>query len=195
MRSAGWPRRGRSRSGLDISRVVVEPPRDPSHGDLATNAAMVLAKEARMNPRALAELLVADLQDDPRVTKVEIAGPGFINITLAPAVLHEVLRAVVVDSGGFGRTRAGRGRSGERGICLGQSRPARCMWAIAAARSSAMRLPGCSILPATRSPASTTSTTPARRSMFSPARPTSATGRPWARRSARSRRASIRATT
>ena len=67
-------------SGLDVSRVVVEPPRDPSHGDLATNAAMVLAKEARMNPRALAELLVADLQDDPRVTKVEIAGPGFINI-------------------------------------------------------------------------------------------------------------------
>ena len=87
---------GKIPSGLDVSRVVVEPPRDPSHGDLATNAAMVLAKEARMNPRALAELLVADLQDDPRVTKVEIAGPGFINIRLAPAVLHEVLRAVVV---------------------------------------------------------------------------------------------------
>src|SRR5215217_7605798 len=96
-------------SGLDVSRVVVEPPRDPSHGDLATNAAMVLAKEARMNPRALAELLVADLQDDPRVTKVEIAGPGFINIRLAPSVLHEVLRAVVVDSSGFGRSGQGAG--------------------------------------------------------------------------------------
>jgi arginyl-tRNA synthetase len=96
-------------SGLDVSRVVVEPPRDPSHGDLATNAAMVLAKEARMNPRALAELLVADLQDDPSVTKVEIAGPGFINIRLAPSVLHEVLRAVVVDSGGFGRSGQGAG--------------------------------------------------------------------------------------
>src|SRR5688572_30458095 len=96
-------------SGLDVSRVVVEPPRDPSHGDLSTNAAMVLAKEARMNPRALAELLVADLQDDPRVTKVEIAGPGFINIRLAPAVLHEVLRAVVVDSNGYGRTGQGAG--------------------------------------------------------------------------------------
>jgi arginyl-tRNA synthetase len=96
-------------SGLDVSRVVVEPPRDPSHGDLATNAAMVLAKEARMNPRALAELLVADLQDDPRVTKVEIAGPGFINIRLAPSVLHEVLRAVVVDSDGFGRSGQGAG--------------------------------------------------------------------------------------
>jgi arginyl-tRNA synthetase len=96
-------------SGLDVSRVVVEPPRDPSHGDLATNAAMVLAKEARMNPRALAELLVADLQDDPRVIKVEIAGPGFINIRLAPSVLHEVLRAVVVDSNGFGRSGQGAG--------------------------------------------------------------------------------------
>jgi arginyl-tRNA synthetase len=96
-------------SGLDVSRVVVEPPRDPSHGDLATNAAMVLAKEARMNPRALAELLVADLQDDPRVTKVEIAGPGFINIRLQPSVLHEVLRAVVVDSNGFGRSGQGAG--------------------------------------------------------------------------------------
>jgi arginyl-tRNA synthetase len=96
-------------SGLDVSRVVVEPPRDPSHGDLATNAAMVLAKEARMNPRALAELLVADLQDDPRVTKVEIAGPGFINIRLQPSVLHDVLRAVVVDSNGFGRSGQGAG--------------------------------------------------------------------------------------
>src|SRR5919107_1457351 len=96
-------------SGLDVSRVVVEPPRDPSHGDLATNAAMVLAKEARMNPRALAELLVADLQDDPRVTKVEIAGPGFINIRLNPQVLHEVLRAAVMDGNGFGRSGQGAG--------------------------------------------------------------------------------------
>jgi arginyl-tRNA synthetase len=96
-------------SRLDVSRVVVEPPRDSSHGDLATNAAMVLAKEARMNPRALAELLVADLQDDPRVTKVEIAGPGFINIRLNAAVLHEVLRAAVVDANGFGRSGQGAG--------------------------------------------------------------------------------------
>jgi len=96
-------------SGLDVSRVVVEPPRDPSHGDLATNAAMVLAKEARMNPRALAELIVADLADDPRVTKVDIAGPGFINIRLASQVMHEVLRAAVVDAAGFGRSGQGAG--------------------------------------------------------------------------------------
>lgn len=100
---------GKIPSGLDVSRVVVEPPRDPSHGDLATNAAMVLSKEARMNPRALAELLVADLGDDPRVTKVEIAGPGFINIRLNPQVLHEVLRAAVVDANAFGRSGQGAG--------------------------------------------------------------------------------------
>ena len=76
---------GKIPAGLDISRVVVEPPRDPAHGDLATNAAMVLAKEARMNPRALAELIVADLSEDPRVIKVDIAGPGFINLRLEPA--------------------------------------------------------------------------------------------------------------
>lgn len=100
---------GKIPAGLDASRVVVEPPRDPSHGDLATNAALVLAKEARMNPRALADLLVGDLQDDPRVTKVDVAGPGFINIRLAPEVLHQVLRAVVVDSEGFGRSGQGAG--------------------------------------------------------------------------------------
>ncbi|MEE1611293.1 arginine--tRNA ligase [Microvirga sp. CF3016] len=100
---------GKIPSGLDVSRVVVEPPRDPSHGDLATNAAMVLAKEARMNPRALAELLVADLQEDPRVTKVEIAGPGFINIRLSPSVLHEVLRGALIDGSGFGRSGQGAG--------------------------------------------------------------------------------------
>ncbi|NIX77236.1 arginine--tRNA ligase [Microvirga terricola] len=100
---------GKIPSGLDVSRVVVEPPRDPSHGDLATNAAMVLAKEARMNPRALADLLVAELQTDPRVTKVDVAGPGFINLRLAPEVLHEVLRAAVADSEGFGRSGQGGG--------------------------------------------------------------------------------------
>ncbi|MBM6596114.1 arginine--tRNA ligase [Microvirga pudoricolor] len=101
---------GQIPSGLNVSRVVVEPPRDPSHGHLATNAAMVLAKEARMNPRALADLLVADLREDPRVTKVEVAGPGFINMTLAPEVFHEVVRAAIGDTGGFGRSGQGAGR-------------------------------------------------------------------------------------
>jgi arginyl-tRNA synthetase len=98
-------------SGLDASRVVVEPPRDPSHGDLATNAAMVLAKEARMNPRALADLLVSDLQDDSRVVKVDVAGPGFINLKLKSEVLHEVLRAAVLDPVQFGRSGQGAGEA------------------------------------------------------------------------------------
>lgn len=100
---------GKIPAGLDVSRVVVEPPRDSSHGDLATNAAMVLAKEARMNPRALADLLVADLKEDSRVTRVEVAGPGFINLKLASEVMHEVLRAAVSDSQGFGRSGQGAG--------------------------------------------------------------------------------------
>src|ERR671917_2858761 len=79
---------GKLPPNLDTGRVVVEPPRDPSHGDLATNAALVLAKEARMNPRALAELVATDLKDDPRINGVEVAGPGFINLTLAPSVFH-----------------------------------------------------------------------------------------------------------
>src|SRR5687768_1199751 len=95
--------------GLDVGRVVVEPPRDPSHGDLATNAAMVLAKEARTNPRALAELIAGDLRGDPRVDKVEIAGPGFINLTLKESVFHDVLRAILADGEGFGGSGQGAG--------------------------------------------------------------------------------------
>jgi arginyl-tRNA synthetase len=90
-------------AGLDLSRVVVEPPRDPSHGDLATNAAMVLAKEARTNPRALAEKIAADLAEDPRVVRADVAGPGFINLTLAPDVFRDVLRAAVAAGAEFGR--------------------------------------------------------------------------------------------
>src|SRR5687767_14227565 len=96
--------------GLDISRVVVEPPRDPSHGDLATNAAMVLAKEAGTNPRALAESIADDLRQDPRVARAEVAGPGFINLALAGHVFHDVLRAILADGAGFGRTGQGAGK-------------------------------------------------------------------------------------
>ena len=101
---------GKLPHNLDLGRVVVEPPRDPSHGDLATNAAMVLAKEARTNPRALAELIADDLRQDPRVAKAEVAGPGFINLTLAESVFHDVLRAILMDGGNFGRTGQGAGR-------------------------------------------------------------------------------------
>jgi arginyl-tRNA synthetase len=102
---------GQLPAGLDSSRVVVEPPRDPTHGDLATNAAMVLAKEARTNPRALAELIAADLREDPRVVKAEVAGPGFINLSLSPAVLQDVLRAILADPAAFGRSGQSRGEA------------------------------------------------------------------------------------
>src|SRR5271166_3797825 len=74
-----------------LSRIVVEPPREASHGDLATNAAMVLAKEAGLKPRELAERLAAELGKRTEITAVEVAGPGFINLTLDPAVWRDAL--------------------------------------------------------------------------------------------------------
>ena len=90
-------------AGLDTAKVVIEPPRDPSHGDLATNAALVLAKEAKSNPRALAETLAGALRGEPGVTAVEVAGPGFINLRLHPDVLRAVTRSVVALGPAFGR--------------------------------------------------------------------------------------------
>jgi arginyl-tRNA synthetase len=81
--------------GIDQSRVSVEPPRDPSHGDMATNAAMVLAKDAGKKPRELATAMAEMLRGDPLVEKVDVAGPGFINLTLKPAAWAEALRAAV----------------------------------------------------------------------------------------------------
>ena len=78
--------RGDLPDGLDMARVAVEPPRDASHGDMATNAAMVLAKPAGMNPRALAELLVTELVKSDKIETAEMAGPGFVNLRLAPSV-------------------------------------------------------------------------------------------------------------
>ena len=79
-------------AGIDQSRVIVEPPRDPNHGDMATNAAMVLAKEAGRKPRELAQAIAEGLAADDLVQKVDVAGPGFINITLKPAAWTEALR-------------------------------------------------------------------------------------------------------
>src|SRR6202049_96661 len=76
-------------SGIDQSRVIVEPPRDPTHGDMATNAAMVLAKDAGRKPRELAQAIAAELATDDPMQKVDVAGPGFINITLKPVAWTE----------------------------------------------------------------------------------------------------------
>lgn len=97
--------------GLDLARVTVEPPRDPSHGDLSTNAAMVLAKPAGQKPRDLAELLVKRLAEDPDVTTVEIAGPGFINLRLASEVWLEGLAQVLADRSRYGASDLGQGRT------------------------------------------------------------------------------------
>jgi arginyl-tRNA synthetase len=96
-------RSGRLPEGLDLSRVVVEPPRDASHGDLATNAALVLAKEAKQNPKALGEVLAEELRTDPRIVEASVAGPGFINLRLAPEVFQDVIRAALSEGENFGR--------------------------------------------------------------------------------------------
>ncbi|HEX8448073.1 MAG TPA: arginine--tRNA ligase, partial [Allosphingosinicella sp.] len=97
-------------AGLDRRSVAVEPPRDPSHGDLATNAAMVLAKGARTNPRALADLIAPRLAALDSVVGAEVAGPGFINIRLEPGIWHEELRSILSEGGAYGRSAAGAGR-------------------------------------------------------------------------------------
>ena len=90
-------------AGIDQSRIVVEPPRDPTHGDLATNAAMVLAKDAGKKPRELAQAIADALAADDLVQKVDVAGPGFINLTLKPAAWTEALRAAILAGADFGK--------------------------------------------------------------------------------------------
>jgi len=96
-------------AGLPRRAVSIEPPRDASHGDLSTNAAMVLAKPAGTNPRALAALLVPKLEAIDGVTGVEIAGPGFVNLRLAPGVWHDELATILTQRGDYGRSTAGAG--------------------------------------------------------------------------------------
>ncbi|MFN5645662.1 MAG: arginine--tRNA ligase [Sphingomonadales bacterium] len=97
-------------AGLDRGNVTVEPPRDPAHGDLATNAAMVLAKPAGSNPRALAELIAGELAKAPGVNGVDIAGPGFLNLKLDASVWLDELRAIAARGANYGRSSMGSGR-------------------------------------------------------------------------------------
>ena len=96
-------------AGCSRANVAVEPPRDASHGDLATNAAMVLAKQAATNPRALAAKIVEHLRRDPDIEDAEIAGPGFINLRLSDATWREELVAIDDLGGDYGRSGAGTG--------------------------------------------------------------------------------------
>ncbi len=95
---------------LDLASVAVEPPRDPAHGDMATNAAMALAKPAKLNPRAIAEPLAARLAHDARVNEVAVAGPGFINLRLAPECWMAAARHALEAGAGYGRSDIGAGR-------------------------------------------------------------------------------------
>ena len=97
----GWP------AGIDLSRVVIEPPRDPAHGDMATNAAMVLAKEAGSKPRDLAEQIAARLRADDLIVSVDVAGPGFINLTLKASAWSDALRTVLREGDSYGRSAMG----------------------------------------------------------------------------------------
>ena len=96
-------------AGVDLAAVTVEPPRDPAHGDLATNAAMVLAKQAGTNPRALAEAITTRLAADPDVVEASIAGPGFINLRLADDVWQRELTAIAALGADYGRSALGGG--------------------------------------------------------------------------------------
>src|SRR6202158_3063746 len=99
----GWP------AGIDLSRVVVEPPRDASHGDMATNAAMVLAKEAKAKPRDLAEAIAIRLRADDLIAAVDVAGPGFINLTLKPSAWADALRTVLREGAAYAKSPVGDG--------------------------------------------------------------------------------------
>ena len=97
----GWP------ANIDLSRVVVEPPRDTAHGDMATNAAMVLAKEARVKPRDLAETIAAKLRADDLIASADVAGPGFINLSLKPIAWSDALRTVLREGDRYGQSASG----------------------------------------------------------------------------------------
>ena len=95
--------------GLDYANVAVEPPRDPLHGDMASNAAMVLAKPAKSKPRDIAEALAAKLIADPRIISADVAGPGFLNLRLAPTLWADLTRDVVQTGPAYGRSDLGQG--------------------------------------------------------------------------------------
>ncbi|MGR3493446.1 MAG: arginine--tRNA ligase, partial [Shimia sp.] len=103
-------RNGALPEGLALDNVAVEPPRDAGHGDMATNAAMVLAKPAQMKPRDIAEALAAKLRNDARISSAEVAGPGFLNLRLANTMWRDVARAALEQGAAFGRSTMGKGQ-------------------------------------------------------------------------------------
>jgi len=101
---------GQLPAGLSFDNVTVEPPRDVSHGDMATNAAMVLAKPAGLKPRDIADALAARLATDDRITAAEVAGPGFLNLRLSASLWQGVISAVLKAGTDFGRSTMGENK-------------------------------------------------------------------------------------
>jgi arginyl-tRNA synthetase len=97
-------------SALDLSRLTVSPPRDEAHGDIASNAAMVLAKAAGVNPRALAERIADALRQDPDVAAVDVAGPGFVNLKLSDRFWLKELKSMLAEGENYGRSTIGGGK-------------------------------------------------------------------------------------
>ena len=98
-------------TGLDLESINVEPPRDPSHGDVATNAALVLAGKTGLKPREVAEFLAAALDRASELSEVSVAGPGFVNIRLSDAFLHDRLRDVLDAGTSYGDSDLGQGQA------------------------------------------------------------------------------------
>ena len=98
-------------SGLDYGNVAVEPPRDALHGDMATNAAMVLAKPAKSKPRDIAEALAVKLAADPRITNAEVAGPGFLNMRLEASLWQSLVKTVLGQGTAYGKSNSGDGKT------------------------------------------------------------------------------------
>ena len=96
-------------AGLDFTAIAVEPPRDAAHGDMATNAAMVLAKPSGVQPRVIADALAVRLMADPRLTGADVAGPGFLNLRLSPLVWRNLVRSALIAGADFGRSNLGAG--------------------------------------------------------------------------------------
>ena len=97
-------------AGLETTAITVEPPREASHGDMATNAAMVLAKPASLAPRVIADALAARLMADPRVARVDVAGPGFLNLSLTPDLWQGVVKAALTLGTEYGKSNLGAGQ-------------------------------------------------------------------------------------
>jgi arginyl-tRNA synthetase len=168
-------------AGLPVPPAVFwEPPRDPRHGDYATNVAMTLAREARQAPRRVADAIVAHFPRTAAVDRLEIAGPGFLNVFLSPAWCAESLREILGARDRHGMTEAGKGR---RYLLEFVSANPTGPLVIVNARAAAVgdALASCDRR-ATRSSRSTTSTTPATSLPLSPARWTSGCARRSAKR-------------